>query len=56
MIDLDSAAAVAQAARLAHEMVTAQISADPSSPIVDELRRVAKQAFDLATEYESRTP
>ena len=56
MIDLESAAAVAKAARLAHEMITAQIVADPTSPIVDELRRIANQAFNLATEYESRTP
>ena len=56
MIDLESAAAVVKAARLAHEMVTAQIVADPTSPIVDELRRIANQAFDLAAEYERKQP
>lgn len=43
MIDLASAAAVSRAATRAHELLTAQIVAEPSNPIVAELQRIAAQ-------------
>ena len=47
MIDLDSAAAIAKAATCAHELITAQIIAEPASPIVTELQRIADMAESL---------
>lgn len=51
MIDHDSAAAVVRAATRAHEMLTAQIVAEPHGPIVADLQRLADQAEQLVNEY-----
>lgn len=53
MIDPYSAACVARAADKAHEIIADQIAADPTSPIVDELQRIADQAEALSAEYAS---
>lgn len=50
MIDLDSAAAIARAAQFAHEVVTAQIVAEPTNPIVADLKRIADMAEQLVNE------
>lgn len=50
MIDLDSAAAITRAAHFAHSMITAQIAAEPTSPIVAELQRIADMAEQLVNE------
>lgn len=62
MIDLDSAAALTRAAQKAHQMLTAQIQADPHGPIVADLQRIADMAqaivrsnAQLITSLESRT-
>lgn len=50
MIDLDSAAAIARAAQFAHHVITAQIAAEPSNPIVTDLQRIADMAEQLVNE------
>lgn len=51
MIDLDSAAAVARAAQKGHDMIAADIAAEPHGPIVAELRRIADELEELVAEY-----
>jgi len=50
VIDLDSAAAITRAAKFAHNMITAQIVAEPHGPIVAELQRIADMAEALVNE------
>lgn len=50
MIDLDSAAAIARAAQFAHHVITAQIIAEPTSPLVTDLQRIADMAEQLVNE------
>lgn len=51
MIDADSAAALTRAAQKAHQMLTAQIQADPHGPFVADLQRLADMAQAIVAEY-----
>jgi hypothetical protein len=53
MIDLQSAECIVRAAHRAVEVMAARIAADPASPLVPDLQRIAEMAQHLINE--SRT-